>query len=64
MAEPPRNWQSSARGLATTVFIVAIALFFAVRLLESIATALVVIAVIVALALGAVALVRARKSRW
>ena len=64
MADSPHNWQSSARGLATTVFIVAVALFFAVRLLESIATALVVIAVIVALALGAVALVRARRSRW
>ena len=33
----PSNWQTTARGLATTVLLVAIALYIAVRLIEAVA---------------------------
>jgi hypothetical protein len=64
MAEAPRNWQSNLRGVAVTVLFVALALFFAVRLLESVAVGLIILATAAALIAGIVVVVRARRSRW
>jgi hypothetical protein len=64
MVNSPRNWQSSARGIATTVVVIAVALYFAVHLIESIATPLIVISAAIVVVIGAVAVVRARRSRW
>ena len=64
MADSPHNWQASARGIATTVFLLAVAVYFAVHLIESIATPLITICAVIVVVVGAVAIVRARKSRW
>ena len=63
-APPPGNWQSSARGVAATVLLVAIALYLAVRLIDAVATVLVVIAAIAALGYIVVLVARYRRSRW
>ena len=64
MADSPHNWQASARGIATTIFVITVAVYFAVHIIESIATALIVISAVIAVVVGTVALVRARRSRW
>jgi len=64
MADFPGGFQSRAKALAATVFIVAIALYVAVRLLESIAIPLLVLSTIALVILGAVLFVRMRRSRW
>lgn len=63
-APPSGNWQSSARGLAATVLLVAIALYLAVHLIDAVATVLVVIAAIGALGYVVVIVARHRRSRW
>jgi hypothetical protein len=54
----------SARRLAATVFLVAVALYFAMHLLESVASTLIIVAVVGLVVMGVVVAVRARRSRW
>jgi hypothetical protein len=60
----PGNWQASAKGIAATVLLVAIGLYLAVRLIEAVATVLIVLAAVGALAYIVVLFVRYRRSRW
>jgi hypothetical protein len=46
------------------VFLVAFALYFAAHLLESVATALIILAVVGLVVMSVVVAVRARRSRW
>jgi hypothetical protein len=46
------------------VFLVAVALYFTAHLLESVATALIILAVVGLVVMGVVVAVRARRSRW
>ncbi len=64
MSDGEGGWQSSARRVAATVFLVAVALYFAAHLLESVATALIILAVVGLVVMGVVVAVRARRSRW
>ena len=60
----PTNWQTTARGLAATVLLVAIALYLAVRLIEAVASVLIVLAAAVAFIYVAFTFVRYRRTRW
>jgi len=60
----PNGWQTTARGLATTVLLVAIALYIAVRLIEAVAEVLIGLAVAGAFVYVVVLIVRYRRSRW
>ena len=63
-APNPSNWQTTARGLATTVLLVAIALYIAVRLIEAVAEVLIGLTAAGAFAYVVVIIVRYRRSRW
>jgi len=64
MTEGPRNWQATLRAASVTVLFVALALYFAMHLLESVANVLIILAVVGAVVAGVVVAVRARRSRW
>ena len=60
----PGNWRSGVSGAATTVLFAAVALYVAVRLIESVAPALIAIAGVMALVVSAIMIARYRKSHW
>jgi len=60
----PSNWQSSAKGVAATALVVAIALYIAVHLIEAVAPVLIGIGVVLAIAYAAVIVGRRRRSHW
>lgn len=64
MSDGQGGWQSSARRVAATVFVVALALYFAAHLLESVAGVLIILVVIGLIVAGVVVAVRAKRSRW
>jgi len=64
MADFPGGFQARAKSLAATVLVVAFALYLAVRLVESIATPLIVLSAISLLTVGVVLIVRMKRSRW
>ena len=64
MSDGQGGWEMSARRLAATVFLVAVALYFAMHLLESVASALIIVALVGLVVMGVVVAVRARRSRW
>ena len=64
MADMPGGFQARAKALAATVLVVALALYVAVRLLESIATPLIVLSAIALVIVGVVLFVRMRRSHW
>lgn len=61
---PTDNWKTSAKSLAATALLVAIGLYLAVRLIESVATVLIVLAAGAAVSYIVVLIVRYRRSRW
>jgi hypothetical protein len=64
MGPDPSNWQATARKFAMTALVVAIALYLAVHLIEAVATVLVILSAIGALAYVVVQVARYRRSRW
>jgi hypothetical protein len=63
-ASDPPNWQGSARKFAATALVVAIGLYLTVRLIEAVATVLVIIAAVGAFAYVLILVGRYRRSRW
>jgi hypothetical protein len=63
-APNPNGWQTTARGVATTVLLVAIALYVAVRLIEAVAQVLIALAAAGAFAFVVALIVHYRRSRW
>lgn len=63
-APTPGNWQASAKGLAATALLVALGLYLAVRLIEAVATVLIVIVAVAAFAYLVLLFVRYKRSRW
>jgi uncharacterized membrane protein len=64
MGPDPSNWHASARRLAMTALVVAIALYLAIHLIEAVATVLVILGAIGALAYVLLQVARHRRSRW
>lgn len=64
MTEPSGNFESWMKSLALTIVGVALALYLAVHLIESIAGPLVVIGLVAVVAGIVVAVIQARRSRW
>ncbi len=60
----PNNWQTSLKGLAATLLLVAIALSIAVHLLEAVAPVLITIGIVAAIAYAVFVVGRHRRSRW
>jgi hypothetical protein len=58
------NWQTSAKRIATTALVVAIALYLAVRLIEAVAAVLIILAAIGAMGYVIMLVARHWRSRW
>lgn len=64
MSDGQGGWQASARRVAATVFLVAVALYFAAHLIESVGSDLIIMAFVGVVVAGVVVAVRVKRSRW
>ena len=64
MSDPSSNWQGRAKGLAFTFFAMAVALYFAARLIEAVFPVLIVLTIAGLVLSVALHTYRTRQSGW